>query len=134
MRVAIFDGSGGVIWERDVARGSGVTSLGYLADGTQKKIASALSEALAEAEAQLLLGRVFQVVDVVSDVGAAPAKINGHVPVPGSRNGDPNRKHLVVTAEVLKPAAAPVALEIGIIRKHDVALMVAVNDDHVSRL
>lgn len=132
MRVSIFDGSGTVIWERDTERHSGSTSLGYLTDGTQKKIASALSQALAEAEGELLLGRVLQVADVVPDVGATPAQIDGDVPVAGAGNNNPRRKHLVMASEVLKPTTAPVALKVGVIRKHDVALMVAVNDDHVA--
>lgn len=134
MRVAIFDQNGGVIWERDIERGCGIASLGYLADGTQKKIASALSKALAEAQGQLLLGSVLQVVDAVPDVGPAPTQIDGDVPMARARNSDPSREHLVVAPEVLKSATAPVALEVGIIREHDIALMIAVNDDHVARI
>ena len=130
MKVMILDQDGSVIWERDLQRASGVASLGYLVDGTQKRIASALSEALAEAQGQLLSG--FQIADVVTNVRPATGKINSDVPMIRVRHSDSRGQHSVEAPVVFKSAAASVALEIDVVRKHDIALMVAVNDDNVT--
>ena len=83
MKVSIFSENGYLLWSREITEGhtpSGITSANYLRDGTQHKIIVALVDALAEARGQLS-GPPLQVVDAVTDVGLAAAKVDGHVPL-----------------------------------------------------
>ncbi|MEM7889023.1 Rrf2 family transcriptional regulator [Morganella morganii] len=52
MKVAI-EVNGDVIWFRNEEKKEGMASLGYIKDGTQQKIVSALEDALAQAKAEL---------------------------------------------------------------------------------
>lgn len=54
MKVSI-EKNGQVIWCRDSETLEGMASLGYLKDGTQQKIITALEDALFQAKGQLLL-------------------------------------------------------------------------------
>ena len=51
MKVAI-EVNGEVIWYRDSEKQEGMASLGYLKDGTQQKIITALQDALVQLQAQ----------------------------------------------------------------------------------
>lgn len=53
MRVEISD-SGETLWLRDSVTQEGIASLGYLKDGTQQKIITALEDALCQAKGELL--------------------------------------------------------------------------------
>jgi len=131
MKIVVLAEDGSAIWERDTLHGSGLASAGYLIDGTQERIASALSEALAEAQGQLL-GSPLQVLDVVADVSSTAAQIDCHVPEAGTRNGYPRRQHLVETAVKMMLPAASETLEIRVVSEPDVALVVAGHNDNVS--
>jgi hypothetical protein len=87
MKVCISSDDGTIIWWRTSEPPAGFTASGYLQDGTQSKIIAALVDALAEARGQLG-GFTLQVVDAVTDVGAASAKIDRHVPIAVVRNCD----------------------------------------------
>lgn len=54
MKVAI-EVNGEVIWYRDSEKQEGMASLGYLKDGTQQKIITALQDALVQAQAQNII-------------------------------------------------------------------------------
>jgi hypothetical protein len=51
--VRVFGGEGGLIWERGENRG--IACRGYVSTGVQAAIISALKEAVAQSEAELLL-------------------------------------------------------------------------------
>ena len=86
MKVCIQDDTGSLIWSRTADPASGFTAENYLRDGTQQKIIAALVDALAEARGQL--GSVtLNVVDAISNVGVAAAKVDSHVPITAARNG-----------------------------------------------
>ena len=92
MKVSVFSNDGEMLWSREITAGqpSGITSTNYLRDGTQQKIIGALVDALAEARGQL--GRLpLQVVDTVSNVGAAAAKVDRRVPIAIAWNSDAGR-------------------------------------------
>jgi hypothetical protein len=131
MRIVVLAADGSAIWERDTQRNSGFASTDYLADGTQERIASALSEALAEAQGQMLRGGL-PIADVVSDVCPTSANIDRYVPVSRAWDRDSCRKHLVEAAEISMLSAASEARKVGIVRQSHVALRVAVNDDDVA--
>jgi hypothetical protein len=54
MKVQIVNEDGRVIWERDSANKSGISSRSYINDGTQDKIIEALQHALEQAKGQAL--------------------------------------------------------------------------------
>ncbi len=53
MRVTV-EHNGEIIWSRDSENGVGMASRGYLADGTQQKIVTALVDALTQANGEML--------------------------------------------------------------------------------
>lgn len=55
MKVSI-ESNGEVIWYIDTDKREGMTSRGYIADGTQKQIISALEGALHQANGEMLCG------------------------------------------------------------------------------
>lgn len=60
--------NGKTIWCRDSESGSGMTSRGYLTDGTQQKIVTALITALTQANGEILSHQPLQQVSLtVSD-------------------------------------------------------------------
>ncbi|EOT2067109.1 Rrf2 family transcriptional regulator [Proteus mirabilis] len=53
----IIENAGNVIWYRDDSKKEGMASRGYIKDGTQKKIITALENALVQANAELSLSQ-----------------------------------------------------------------------------
>lgn len=94
MKILIYADDGSLLWSRQLKNGqaSGVTSADYLRDGTQRKIIDALDDALREAKGQLRC--TLDVTDVVSNVGAATAKINRRIPISIVWNRDACREFL----------------------------------------
>jgi hypothetical protein len=82
MKVSIFSEDGTLLWSREMAGGqpSGFACRSYSRDGTQRKIVDALSGALDEARGQLG-SPPLEVVDAVTDVGPAAAKVDRHIPI-----------------------------------------------------
>ena len=71
-------------------------------------------------------------IDGVTDVCRPATKIYRDVPVTGSRNRNPYREGLIVPAVILKSATTTtVFLKVVIVSEHDVALMRAINHDHI---
>jgi hypothetical protein len=66
MKVQVFDDAGTILWEREGQRG--VSSRGYMTDGTQQRIVTTLQTALEQAEAEL---RLFNEANRVLDSSAA---------------------------------------------------------------
>ncbi|HIF6771884.1 Rrf2 family transcriptional regulator [Serratia marcescens] len=52
MMKVIIEAQEGIIWMRNAQTGEGITSTGYVKDGTQQKIIAALEEALFQAKGQ----------------------------------------------------------------------------------
>ena len=130
MRVSIFSNDGTCLWEfedQGNGRSAGFTSPAFLPD-----VISALQIALTQAEGQL--GSCLDEADIVLNIGMTGAKIDSHVPIAGTGNNDPHRKHLVMPSVISKSSSAPIVVKIDIIRKKDVALVRAVNDDDISSL
>lgn len=69
MRVEIKNG-GEVIWTRDSNSLEGMASLGYLKDGTQQKIITALEGALHQAKGELLCS---DDADSMANIGTSAA-------------------------------------------------------------
>jgi hypothetical protein len=82
MKVSIFSEDGSLLWSREMADGqsSGFACRNYSRDGTQYKIINALSGALDEARGQLG-SPPLEIVDAVTDVRPAAAKVDRHVPI-----------------------------------------------------
>jgi hypothetical protein len=133
MKIVVLSEDSSVIWERDARHGCGLTNARYLVDGTQEKIASALREALAEAEGQLLCSRL-QIADVVADIRASAAKVDRYVPETGRWNGDARGQHLVESSVEAMLSSAPETLEIRVISEPHIALVVAGHNDNVTRI
>lgn len=53
----IIENTGSVIWYRDDSKKEGMASRGYIKDGIQKKIITALESALVQAKAELQLSQ-----------------------------------------------------------------------------
>ncbi|EMH1503746.1 Rrf2 family transcriptional regulator [Proteus mirabilis] len=53
----IIENTGSVIWYRDDSKKEGMASRGYIKDGMQKKIITALESALVQAKAELQLSQ-----------------------------------------------------------------------------
>ncbi|HGN2900701.1 TPA: Rrf2 family transcriptional regulator, partial [Proteus mirabilis] len=53
----IIENAGSVIWYRDDSKKEGMASRGYIKDGIQKKIITALESALVQAKAELQLSQ-----------------------------------------------------------------------------
>lgn len=133
MKIVVLSENDSVLWERDARHRCGLTNARYLVDGTQKRIASALREALAEAEGQLLGSRL-QIADVVADIRSSAAKVDRHVPETGSWNGDARRQHLVEATVEAMLSSAPETLEIRVVSEPHIALVVAGDNDNVTRV
>ncbi|MCR1304027.1 MULTISPECIES: Rrf2 family transcriptional regulator [unclassified Enterobacter] len=69
MKVEIKNG-GEVIWARDSNSLEGIASRGYLKDGTQQKIITALEEALGQAKGELLCS---DDADSMTNIGTSAA-------------------------------------------------------------
>ncbi|WP_273906439.1 MULTISPECIES: Rrf2 family transcriptional regulator [Enterobacter] len=69
MKVEIKNG-GEVIWARDSNSLEGIASRGYLKDGTQQKIITALEEALSQAKGELLCS---DDADSMTNIGTSAA-------------------------------------------------------------
>lgn len=91
MKICIQTQDGTLIWERTTEPAGGFTDDNYLRDGTQQKIIAALVDALAEARGQLGGAPLFNVVDVVADVGVATTEVDCRVPLAIVRNHDAGR-------------------------------------------
>jgi hypothetical protein len=87
MKVAVHADDGAIVWWRTSEPAAGFTTDNYLRDGTQQKIIAALVDALAEARGQLG-GFSLQVVDTVTDIRGAPAKVDCCIPVAVTRDRD----------------------------------------------
>ncbi|MCK6925395.1 Rrf2 family transcriptional regulator [Enterobacter roggenkampii] len=69
MKVEIKNG-GEVIWARDSNSLEGIASRGYLKDGTQQKIITALEDALSQAKGELLCS---DDADAMTNIGTSAA-------------------------------------------------------------
>jgi hypothetical protein len=80
MKVRIIDDKETTVWEYGYTNGNrgGMTCAAYANNGTLPAIIDALELALEQALAELSM---FQHVDGVLDVGAAPAQIQNNVPI-----------------------------------------------------
>jgi hypothetical protein len=119
MIVSVSDKNGAPIWERRSYIGEplgGLASQSYLRDGTQNKIIDALREALEQAEAQLS-GASLQVRDIVSDIGAAAAKVYDDVPVVPMRDRDPRREHSIEATIIVMRPTLTIGTKVGVV--HD---------------
>jgi hypothetical protein len=77
------------------------------------------------------LGRL-QNIDAVPYGGAAAPEIQRDVPIAVRRHCNTSRQPLVVTAEIVVPAASSVALEIAVAHEADITAMAAIDHDDVA--
>ena len=63
---------------------------------------------------------------IVTNIRAPAAEIDRNIPVIGVRNNNLRRKVLIMSAVILKSAAAPVRGKIAIGGNHEIALSIAI--------
>jgi hypothetical protein len=82
MKVQVYSADGELLWERDAANNSGITSRSNGQDGTLVRLVDALTTAAAEASGELLIASGFQDPHPISVSGWASTQVEGHVPDP----------------------------------------------------
>lgn len=124
----IVEKNGQVIWERIESPPSGMMRRD---DAELLEIIAALEESIVQAKANVSTFHA----DVVSDIGLVSfADIKGDVPVARMGSGDPNGETLVESAVMSEGTSCLVALEVGVVGQHDVALGVGVDDHNVAAI
>ena len=130
MKVCLFSGADELLWSRDAENNCGITSTNYLRDGTQCAIVGALVEALDQAVCEL--GGALQIIDAVTDIRPAAAKIDCRIPVSIVRDGDSRREHLEAAAVEAMAFARAKVLKVDVIHHADIALMGAADNDNIA--
>ena len=117
-----------VIWERVESPPRGMMRCD---DAELLEIIDALQESIVQARANLSTFHA----DVVSDIGLVSfTDIKGDIPVARMGSSNPNGETLVESAVMSERPSCLVALEVGVVGQHDVALSVGVDDHNVAAI